>query len=196
MKRLICLTAFLMCCYQSHAFAQPRKAIEYLISNNISMLDFGLYRLEEAVETQMARRYLHDPSSFPETDVMVSYDCRDNKVLINVNLLGLYNGPDSHEAEVNRAQLKDLCKTLVKQIRLLLGIDAETGKSSEPSGDSVLRMYFSKLRYDKRHELQDLYKELDSMTEIRVFFLPHTSKFFCKAPLLGTQVYFGEYPIR
>lgn len=195
MKRLICLTAFLMCCFQSDAFAQPHKAIKYLTSSRISMLDFGLYRLEEAIGTQMALKFLHDPGSFPETDVMVSYDWRAKKIVIEVSLLGLYNGVDSQEAELSKYQLKELCENLVKEIRLWLGIDATTGQCSEPSGNSLLKMYFSQLRHQKG-EPQGLYKALDNMTEIRVFFLPHTTKEFCKAPLLGTRVYFGEYSSR
>lgn len=197
MKRLIrvSLMISLLVATSSVCRAEPSPAVRYLIDTPVSMLDFGIYRIEKHLEESLK-------SSGYRGVVTVSYSLARNR--ITISLLPLVHvqgdpGPQPYKfvdlVELkNEDEAKVQCKRFVGVIRERLGSFTSTGKSLI-TGDhnSVLKVFFSHEGYKDPSQSKNLFEEVDNITEISVsipFYAKEREFVHAGAKLLGTEILF------
>ena len=122
----------------------------------------------------------------------VVYERGHDRLQIQTKLGGKY--------DLSKEELKRLCRYVVEKVRSGLGV--HNGKAL--SGISNLYKYFSHIgpAYGITPEPKNLFEDLDKITEILLgCSSPQTTpkgkptlytRLKCKAPLLGTEVFFSE----
>jgi hypothetical protein len=167
--------------------AEPTPTISYLINTPVSMLDFGIYKLNKYFDsinydlTIFGKKPLHKP--------VVSYFYGQNRIVIELIYVIAKN-------ELNESDFKDdnIKKEIEKIIRELkyksFGID-ETGKPITGK-ISLIYMAFEHEGYARKDVPKNIGKELDQITEISVEFFAGKKRFKCKSPLIGNKIYWSK----
>lgn len=133
--------------------AEPDSAVQFLMSQRVSMLDWGVRELEDSLE---GLSLAHGAIPISTT---ARYDWEENRINITSYALFL-NGIDPP----TRAQAKALAKETIERVRATLFVDPKTGKWI---GDRcMLSMYFSHSGYSEGEEPEDLCKRLANITKI------------------------------
>jgi hypothetical protein len=154
--------------------AEPDSTIRYLITEPVTLLDFGLYRLTEEIDTHFAKiEYTSGAYMF--------YDWDANRINI------IISGPAGKFK--TKKEAKDWCEWAVCEVRKELGLDCSSLRSSIPAGTSMLSLRFNHLGHKSRNEPKDLGNKLDKITIIKIDAgYGKNSRISCSVPLLGADV--------
>jgi hypothetical protein len=174
LKYLIFVIPFF--CIVDTSMAEPTPNIKYLMNEPVSMLDWGIYRLDK----YLANIHIDGARSiFYWTD----YDGEKNALYLNFTME--INGKSRDEA-------KKMGESLVSRVRHSLGVNPDTGKPY--GGNSRLYVYFSHNVSEDNKEPKGIESELENITVIQLLIMADegTKGLKCQAPLLGTQIMFDE----
>ncbi len=175
MKKTICLVALLVC--PSMAFSEPSKPIQYLMNDNVSMLDYGAGELQEGLQCHIKKWCADKERNLCRAEfdgIGVEYLYSDNRIKISLAFTtkGLTKG-----------KLKTPCKEGVELVRSFLYV--KDGKVTLMKTEcSPLQLFFGNRGYQC--------KKLDNITVIEVYVQDLASNKFlnCEAPLLDTKISF------
>lgn len=169
---VLCLAVFAIA---GGARSEPDPIAKYLIDEPVSLLDFGIFRLNEAMRQTMASEYRAIGSAI--------YDWSDNKILLR--------GFSTAGAIKNNEDAKMQCKKMIDSVRYLLGVSADTGESVFGK-NSMIHQYFQHRGYKTTSEPEDLADHLVKMVEIQVgVAMTDGTKIECRGPLMSTIIYFS-----
>lgn len=146
MKKLAIL--ILLLALPSISNSEPGSTIKYMMDSQISLLDFGCYRLENYITNNDELK-----------NIIVSYNWQDNKIIISstkVSFNKLHN-----DAETER-QERDIIGKI--KYKLLINEDG----NSDFFKDAILSKFFSHNGYSTSNEPKNLYDELINTIEIRI----------------------------
>ena len=167
------LIAFLI--FSGIGRAEPYSTMRYLMNEPVSLLDFGIFRLETFLKSK-------DINNFFKVD----FDSDDKKIAIIFAYFWTEDLFDKKDAENKFRNSK-------WQVQELLGLDPLTcrfhrGDEKKRSKYSDLNQFFR--QFNTREQLDISGYEMYSRTKIRgMFMLKDDSILHCKADLLGTTVH-------
>lgn len=164
------------------SYAQPTPNIQYLMHESVSMFDWGIYRINEKLKNWEESKGLIGISSSIAVAPEAFYDWSSNRIIIYVKVFPVKS----------QEEAKELCRGIVRSIKSVLYINPDDGK---PYGEAGLALdsFFSHSGFLNKSEPEGLYKELDSITVIKVEVMVPTKGWVkCEAPLLGTKIMFEE----
>lgn len=183
-KKCISIVIFFLFMTVGISKAEPNPTLLYLIETPVSMLDYGIYRLD---------RFLRDESkkllnAKDEPDIGVNYNFDSNRLEIRFSYFiktELLKGYD----------IKEEITWLIRKIKeSYFGYDHKTGKPSKISkpGGSVIRRFFSHQGYELEGQPKNLIEELEKITEIyvNVNFRDQSTK--GKSPLISNKIYWEK----
>lgn len=154
----------------SPAIAGPDATVNDLMSEPLSLLDWGIWRTAEYLDGKEGR-----PGAWAE------YDFDSNT--IQIQSYALYE--DANEAEVSG--YKELCADWIAKVRTASGVNSDTG---EPHGKYTFfsgffrhQGYIRGEQSESDERLKDLDKKFRVRFEIRTDYW--TAVVRCEAPLLG-----------
>ena len=155
MKRVAVVFWFLVV-IQVEVMAEPTPAVQYLMNEPVSMLDWGLYRMEEKI-----KKYFDFPD-FPKGGnpwvFEFNYNWDSNRIMISVGIVRELDSP-----------AKDQCRNVISAIRgYALGNFWEGVKGDPQKNGSFLAKCFSHSGYTKTDIPEGLLKEIDQIIEIQV----------------------------
>jgi len=159
--------------------AEPDSTIKYLMDEPLSMLEWGMYRMNKSLDEIYGDKYNidHDLTN------IVRYDWDNNRIIINC-IVGLYGRFEE------KKQAQAACKNIVRKYRSTFGVNADTGK---PVGFGTLyNLYFSHQGFKSPSMPKNINKDLNKIVEIRVQAYIKKDYLECIAPLLGKDIYFKE----
>jgi hypothetical protein len=179
-KSLIVIIFIILFISGSMAKAEPTSNIQYLIEDSVSMLDWGLSKIDRDLEPVLNYPIELGFNSDTIIGSSINYDLEKNRIVIDVYI--------SKATSQDQAIL--WCKKIVGLIKTRLNVDNDTGKPFlEATG--ALYPYFSHQGYKDKSEPKGLYKELDNIAVINIRVETEASKTVkCEAPLLGTKIIF------
>ncbi len=142
MMRILLVLMILMTPFNT--FAEPNSSIKYLMTDKVSMLDWGLYKLENSLKGLDSKVLgLTDHPSW-----CVEYDWDKNTIKITCSVYMEDN------ISINQ---KATCLSVIKNIKILYG-----------SGYSDISNFFQHNAFTKKDEPKTLVKDLQTMTTINV----------------------------
>ena len=169
--------------------AEPTASIKYLMNEPVTMLDWGIYRMGNALRTAGYVEFLEIDGMRP--NIHAHYEASFNSIVIEVT------SPIIEDTD-SQKRAKEWCSSVIEQSRVNFGINKETGKASSAQG-SHIRRFFQSEGPQRTNQPENLGNELDRITALVVFarFREKGSKasprtIRCNAPLLGTEVRFSE----
>lgn len=204
---IIMISLSLLCCTKDEdtntTLHRSSEAIQYLIDEPVSMLDWGLYKINKELDDYFSRI---NEGSVNELSAGIDYNIAEEK--IQINLIGRAD---------NLQEAKEVCIININRIREMFGINTETGEidplhrfwdkfgiSEEIKPDfksSFLHSYFehsgwNKFAEDESYEPipDNLRQELDAITTIYSIITYKNSNdsssasLVCRADLVGKKI--------
>jgi hypothetical protein len=160
------------------SWAEATQTVLKVMNEPLSMFDWGMYRLEERLQNVLEVRFGKN-----RPPLVVSYDNSLNRLQIFVGGIEKFQ---------NEQEAKRFCKAVVKYIKMDLFINVDTGDLVDERAGSAAGRYFMHL-YGETQAEKAAAKEIDKLTEIGVNVVTKDMRiFFCRAPLLGTDIFFSE----
>lgn len=131
----------------------PISVIEYLTNKPVTMLDWGIFRLEQDLKNIIPKLQYNDKnerilSELPSLNVY--YDSNSNSLTINIIQ------EDKFEARKEAEQWSDFA---IREIKHKLGIDSKTGTRTYPGLDMILNLVFEEHKSDPK-KLTDLIEKM------------------------------------
>lgn len=158
-----------------NAHADPNTTAQFLMNDPVSLLDFGIYRLENEIKIHRDTLVIkHKP---PHT-VFVDYNWEENKIEIKLAYGDVSNPP--------MAEIKKEIITILGALKKILGV-SPTGKAYHKDGFSNVPEYFSHKGYISQNRPQNVEKEIDQLVEFKVvYYVQNYSRYFeCKNSLIS-----------
>jgi hypothetical protein len=176
---MLCLCLALVASHVT-SFAEPTPTIRHLMDESVSLLDWGLVRLGDAVQHRL------EPLLAAPGFVSARYDWNTNRIGIEV-FSPLQRFKDGEEA-------RSWCRLALSEVRTAMSVNPATGAPFE-GGHSYAYLCFVHQGYQSGAEPADLAEQLDDLIDV-VITVPSgaDNKMYlrCKAPLIGTEILFGE----
>jgi hypothetical protein len=183
-KKCISIIIFFLFIAAGISKAEPNSTILYLMKTPVSMLDYGIYRLDRFLRDESKK--LINAKDEPEIGVTYNYD--SNRIEIKF----LY----VIKAELSKGyNIKEEITWLIRKIKeSYFGYDHKTGKPSEKRkpGGSVMRRFFSHQGYEFKSKPKNLVQELEKITEIYVHVNYQDQLTKGKSPLIGNKIYWEK----
>lgn len=157
--------------------ADPNPATRYLMNEPVSLLDFGLYKLEN----YFAAIGPNDSYVFS----IVRYDWELNRINVYI-----YNTNGNNEISTKK-EAKKWSKNIICRARELLGIDCSSLKSVLGSKKSIIYNYFSHTGFQKSGEPSNLAAELDEIVVLKVqthWGISRSNPVHCEVPIFGEKI--------
>lgn len=173
-KRTIFLLVLLLG-FARHLPAEPDATARFLMNDPITLMDFGIYRLENDIKA--FQNALKIKQQKPHT-VLVDYFWDENRIKIILSYGDTLNPPKKEiEIEIGK---------VVRLLKQKFGVDA-AGKIRHASGYSGIAEYFSHKSYVSQNRPPNLEKDIDKMIEIRVvYYVQNYTRYFeCRNKLVG-----------
>ena len=163
-------------------FAEPSKAIKYLMTEETSLFDRGMDKLDSEF-------YGMEITPIGYFLTTVSYDWDENKITISST-----TSPDSRVAK-NKSEAKAWCKLTIENIKSILGVNGSTGKQLHEY--SYINQYFSHYGYMNNKKLGGPGKELDRITEVKASIRyedkeKHDPYASCEGKLIDSKIKFTQ----
>jgi len=160
----------------SFASSTP-TAFKYLLNDNVTLLDFGLYKLELEISKRIdGYSKMFKEMKIYNSDVDVNYDINHNK--ININIVYFF---DTSTTSVNNLipNAKILCKTTITNIRYIY------------TTFGITDFFKHQGNFARTDKPDDFDKQIKDNTYINVSMI---NKPFleCKAKLYGTQIFYSK----
>jgi len=174
--RQILITFILLTICVRGAVAEPDAAARFLMNDSVSLLDFGIYRLENDIRANRDRLTInHKP---PDT-VFVDYNWDENRIVIGLSY-GVSGNPPQKE-------IRPEIKTVFETMRANFGIDPK-GSTHRQAAASRLPEYFSHRAYVSKNRPPALENEIDRMTQLKVIYhVQNYSRYFECVSMLVDQ---------
>jgi hypothetical protein len=174
MKKIINSVLLLMLLVPN-AYADPNTTAQFLMDDPVSLLDFGVYKLEN--EIKVHRKALVIKRQPPHT-VFVDYNWEENKIEIKLAYGDVGNPPI---AEIKREII-----TILGTLKKILGV-SPAGKAYHKDGFSSVPEYFSHKGYISKNKPKNVEKEIDQLVEFKVvYYVQNYSRYFeCKNSLIS-----------
>jgi len=169
MKKLIILVFFL----SFNVHAEPSETTEYLMSTPLSMMDWGLFRLKQHLNTS---GWTSSEKSFHNA----WYDWDKNQITIR----GTYNTVS------NKNKHKQLCKSHINLIRSTLGYGETQSKTTIDLFG--VHNYFKSESFRNKNEPKSFIEDVTNRTYINVVVKKKTSQTLCEGYLDSDKVLFSE----
>lgn len=159
------------------AAAEPNQSVKFLMNQPVSLLDFGIYRLEKDLKKIKKELALYHALPF---DIAVNYDWENNKILIRLTY--------GYERNPPRKTIQKGVRHVIKQIRGFLGVDPK-GKVFHKRGFSKAADYFSHQGYIIQNRPEALEKDIDEMIVLNVVYsVQNFSRIFeCRQALTDSR---------
>ena len=176
MKIAIMIGCLLAACLQQ-VRAEPNESAKFLINDAVSLMDFGIYKLEtdiKGLRNDLTIRFQPPHSSF------VDYDWDANKIVIVLS----YGDPGNPPIK----ELKTEITSVVAALKKNFGV-APTGEPFQAGGFSSMGDYFSHRGYTKKNMPPNLRRDIDHLVEIKIiFYVQNYSRYFeCRNRLVGNS---------
>lgn len=170
MRKLIILIG---CLLAGPAWAGPDKTIQWLMDEPLSLLDYGIYKIEQGLQER-----------FRGEDISSSayYDWDSNEIRALLFVEVKYKDVSA---------LKEECAIALDRMR----VDAGNFDGELMSGEySDWADYFQHNGFTRNNAPKQVLKEIDKKIMLKVVMTRHRSKtgISCQGPLLSTDVYFSE----
>lgn len=158
--------------------AEPNETARFLMNDPITLMDFGMYRLEKDIRAFQEKLAIKQQK--PHT-VLVDYFWDDNRIKIILSYGDTLNPPKMEiEAEIRR---------VVARLKEKFGIDT-SGNVRGVGGYSAVAEYFSHRSFVSQGRPTGIEKEIDKMVEIKVvYYVQNYTRYFeCRNLLVGSPV--------
>lgn len=167
----------LLAAFVPQSQAEPNESANFLINDSVSLLDFGIYKLENEIKefrNDLTIRFQPPHSSF------VDYDWDENKITIVLS----YGDPGNPPVKEIKSEIVSVVAALKKNFGV-----GPTGEPFQKGGFSRVGDYFSHRGYTKKNMPQHLKRDIDNMVEIKIiFYVQNYSRFFeCRNRLVGSS---------
>jgi hypothetical protein len=177
MKYFIIIVCLLAASVQS-LWAEPNETSTFLINDPISLLDFGMYKLENDIKSYRDDLPIKHQ---PPYSVFVDYDWDENKIFIVLS----YGTPGN-------PLIKEI-KNEIKKVLIILKRNFGVGPKGEPfqkGGFSSISDYFSHRGYTKKNIPQTFKKDIDQLMVFKVvYYVQNYSRYFeCRNMLVGNSI--------
>ena len=160
------------------AGAEPTESANFLMNEPVSLLDFGIYKLEKDLKGLGKDLAINYSTPF---DISVRYDWEKNKIVIQFTY-GYERNPPPKTILIG-------VQKVLKQIKGFLGVDPK-GKVYHKRGFSKVADYFSHQGYLTQNRPKELEKEIDQMIELSVIYsIQNFSRIFeCRHMLTDSRI--------
>jgi len=184
LQKCVPIVVFLLFISVGVSRAEPTPTISYLMNTPVSMLDFGIYKLEEFLDSNFLA--LAIAKCRPITEVKYLYS--SNRIEIKFTYVAL----KEQSKQLINLDLKNEIASSIKRLKyVFFALDEETGEPKQGCCSSINR-FFSHQGYGLKNEPKNLGRELDQITEIYVEFLTPNKPYRCKSPLIGDKIYWEK----
>jgi hypothetical protein len=171
-----------LCAVTAAAPQAEEHVIAHLGSSNVSLLDWGLYRLEAHLNESLSRDLINGEPVVPPPQVTVRFDEQQNLITIEVGRTLMQTGNEEINSE---------CRGYVEGVRHLLGLD-KLGRPFDRDGGDVSNLAdkFFASRYSTNDLSTESKRQLDESTFVQVLItVPITGQYaVCKAGLRDQQI--------
>ncbi|MCH8529599.1 MAG: hypothetical protein LAT80_14790 [Balneolaceae bacterium] len=179
------ITALLLC-LTPIVFSEPNSTTRYLINEPVSMMDWGIFKLNGFFQNGTDYKYY----GADRGGVNVSYRWNENEILI-AHTMFLKNQATTDEANA-------LCSSLLKDSQMRLGVNPSTGELRHGMGPE---RFFVHSGYASSLEPDDLNEQIASIMRIQVSVMSkhegdmtYSYDSVCESKLVSTRVLFSESP--
>lgn len=186
MKNFFLLLFFLVV-FASHSYAEPSATFKYLMNEKMTMMDWGLFRLDKHLNNGL--KSLELINTIIKKTSIVYYDWDTNRITIRLVL-----HVKGWETE-NIKPVKEFCKAATKDYRDLLHTDVEPNLRRHVG----IKSYFLHNGWTDSTEPENLMKEIENSTLIRIDISgsktgkpPYKNIVSCESPLMGSEIHFIE----
>ncbi|MFH1690289.1 MAG: hypothetical protein ABIE42_08635 [Candidatus Eisenbacteria bacterium] len=165
----------------SSPLAEPTPTVSRLMDASVSMLDWGIYRAQEYMNTQ-----LETFTGRGSSPVFGRYDGDSNRITFRIDGLTREEKSDSER--------RTWCEFLLREARSILGINPDTGRPTA-GFHGYCAEFFSHTGYSTPDDQSDLGEQLDRIVRFEITVgsgLMAKDYLRCTAPLLGTEAYYVE----
>ncbi len=158
--------------------AEPNPSARFLMNEPVSLLDFGIYKLEKDIKGLQKDLTIHYTDPF---DISVDYKWDENRIVIQLTY--------GYEGNPPRKTLQVGIKNVFRLVKSFLGVNPK-GEVYHKRGNSKVADYFSHKGYIVKNRPKVLEKEIDKMIEVRVTYsVQNYSRIFeCKNMLVGSSI--------
>ena len=169
--------------------AEPSPAVRYLMSEPVTLFDWGFVRLYEYLDVYTAH-YLKT-NSVQDIYSTVSYDSGRNKIILSMIITRRAEQANEAPASVRKGS-RDLCKTVTQTLRreFLTESDRHVRRAS-----GIYR-FFGHIGNKGKDEPVDSFDEVEKITVISVSVYsekdPGRLVLHSESPLMGREILFGE----
>ncbi|MEW6671311.1 MAG: hypothetical protein AB1427_06380 [Thermodesulfobacteriota bacterium] len=175
--KILILIVSLLAAGATPSLAEPDEGASFLINDSVSMLDFGIYKLENeirAIRNDLTIRFEPPYSAF------VDYDWDKNKIMIVLS----YGDPGDPPVK----EIKSEITTVVAALKKKFGV-TPAGDPFEKGGFSSIGDYFSHRGYTRKNTPRNLRRDIDKLVEIKIlFYVQNYSRYFeCRNRLVGSS---------
>lgn len=158
---------------------KPGSNIGYLLNEPFSMLDWGIYRINQKLDE-------HELSAI-DAKKKIIYDMDKNRfeILVSARRFKFFKA-------VNDSTARSFCEDAIGEIKQILSIDHQTGKRMMPAFSMELFFWHPGSR--NRGWPTNMGKSLEEITSVHVYMpmRPQGKRLSCSSDLLSTQVLFGN----
>jgi len=156
-------------------WAEPDETSGFLINDSVSMLDFGLYRLENAVNALRQELFIKFE---PPYSSFVDYSWDENRIVIVLS----YGNPGNPPIKEIKADIK----TVVAALKKKFGVKPN-GQPLQQGGSSTVADFFVHKGFNRKSMPPDMRQKIDRLVEIKVvFYVQNYSRYFeCRNRLVG-----------
>jgi hypothetical protein len=165
--------------------AESNSTAKYLINTPVSILDFGMYKLGQYIDTHR-RNLVIDKNLIQPDAALVYYDPGTNNIKIEIS----YSVTDSQFKNISKKELQNKMTGLIGRYKSSLKIDPNTGRPFKDH--SNIWIHFSHAGDPRKDEPITIKNDLDQMTEIIIAVVSGTDKIKSKSPLAGNNIYWEE----
>jgi hypothetical protein len=177
-KKCIPIVVFILFIAVGISKAEPTPTISYLMQTPVSMLDFGIFKLEKFLNEPIPNTEIY---SLKPVSVKVDYLYDQNRLKI----LFMYTNKSTIK-KIKSVDLKRHITRTIKNIKVWrIGMDSLGLRSN------IVR-FFKPDGYVRKNEPKNIGKELDQITEIHIDFLSDKEWIKCKSPLIGDKIFWEK----
>jgi hypothetical protein len=188
-QQCILIIVFILFIVVGISKAEPTPTISYLMKTPVSMLDFGIFKLEKELD-EWADRIFGDArivNNRPLTKVEYLYSSNRIKIKLSYTFTG-----EKAEKDIQKVDVKSEIIRVLKRLKFLkFGLSLKTQKPVKDYCSTIDR-FFSHQGYVLKNEPKNLGKELDQITKIYVELWNGKDWVKCKSPLIGNKVYWEK----
>jgi hypothetical protein len=176
MRRFIFLLVFSTC--SPYGYAEPSSVVEYLMDDPVTMLDWGLYRVEERTSSMQFKNLVNSNS-------FAYYSWNKNRITVG---FGVY--PSNGSLPANLAE--ETCEAVTMEVRNRFGTN--TKKSfREVVG---IAKFFDHAGFEHNDKPAKFMQEIENITNINVAVfaskmdsLDGSPAVRCESPLMGQEIF-------